>query len=285
MTLNKPFQGAAIVDKLLLAWKDFKNYLKHKRNEMNVEELIVRLHIEEDNKSSERRLFSHVAAKANVIEDDQSSKRELFPPKKGRTWDQRRISKKTLSGKCYNCDGMGYKASECKKPKRNREANVAENISQEEMFANLEESENGEKLFIGNSATSEIKGQGKIVLKTNSGKELALNNVFAKFCYVYLLKSKDETIEKFVNYKNEVKNQLSKISKVVRSDRGDEYESLFAEFCAQHDIKHEKIAPYSLQQNDIADRKNRTLKEMMNALLLVYHITYGGKLFSQKITF
>ncbi|XP_075494915.1 uncharacterized protein LOC142532524 [Primulina tabacum] len=54
MTLSESFQVAAIVEKLPPAWKDFKNYLKHKRKEMNVEELIVRLRLEEDNKSSER---------------------------------------------------------------------------------------------------------------------------------------------------------------------------------------------------------------------------------------
>ena len=44
-----------------------------------------------------------------------------------------------------------------------------------------------------------------------------------KYCYMYLLKSKDEAIEKFVLYKNEVKNQLNKKIKVLRSDRGGEY--------------------------------------------------------------
>ncbi|GJT40199.1 pol polyprotein, partial [Tanacetum coccineum] len=46
-----------------------------------------------------------------------------------------------------------------------------------------------------------------------------------KYCYVYLLKSKDEAINKFVLYKNEVENQLGKKIKVVRSDRGGEYVS------------------------------------------------------------
>ncbi|XP_073285202.1 uncharacterized protein [Primulina huaijiensis] len=54
MTLSESFQVVAIVEKLPPAWNDFKNYLKHKRKEMNIEELIVRLRIEEDNKSSER---------------------------------------------------------------------------------------------------------------------------------------------------------------------------------------------------------------------------------------
>ncbi|GKA69082.1 retrovirus-related pol polyprotein from transposon TNT 1-94 [Tanacetum coccineum] len=93
-------------------------------------------------------------------------------------------------------------------------------------------------------------------------------NDCTKYCYAYLLKSKDEAIDKFVLYKNEVENQLGKKIKVVRSDRGGEYVSLFAEVCAQHGIRHEFTAPYSPQQNGIAERKNHTLKEMVTAMLI-----------------
>ena len=48
MPLNESFQVAAIIEKLSNGWKDFKNYLKHKRKEMSVEELIVQLQIEEE---------------------------------------------------------------------------------------------------------------------------------------------------------------------------------------------------------------------------------------------
>ena len=89
-----------------------------------------------------------------------------------------------------------------------------------------------------------------------------------KYCYVYLLKSKGEAIEKFVLYKNEVENQLNRKIKVLRSDRGGEYESPFVDLCAQHGIIHETTAPYSPQSNRVAERKNRTLKEMMNAMLI-----------------
>ena len=43
MILSETFQVAAIIDKLSLAWKDFKNYLKHKRNEMSIKDLIIGL--------------------------------------------------------------------------------------------------------------------------------------------------------------------------------------------------------------------------------------------------
>ena len=39
-----------------------------------------------------------------------------------------------------------------------------------------------------------------------------------EYYYVYLLKSKDEAIEKFVLYKNEIENQLNKKIKVLKSD-------------------------------------------------------------------
>ena len=51
---------------------------------------------------------------------------------------------------------------------------------------------------------------------------------------MYLLQSKDEAIEKFILYKNEVENHLNKKIKVLRSDRGGKYESPFVDFCDQH---------------------------------------------------
>ena len=56
MILNEPFQVGAIIEKLPPSWRDFKNYLKHKGKEMKLEELIVRLRTEEDNRNSERRV-------------------------------------------------------------------------------------------------------------------------------------------------------------------------------------------------------------------------------------
>ena len=85
---------------------------------------------------------------------------------------------------------------------------------------------------------------------------------------MYLLKSKDEAIEKFVLYKNKVENQLNKEIKVLRSDRGGEYESSFVDFCAQQGIINETTTPYSPQSNEVVECKNHTLKEMMNAMLI-----------------
>jgi hypothetical protein len=44
-----------------------------------------------------------------------------------------------------------------------------------------------------------------------------------RFCYIYLLRTKDEALEHFKIYKTEVENQLDKKIKRLRSDRGGEY--------------------------------------------------------------
>ena len=60
-----------------------------------------------------------------------------------------------------------------------------------------------------------------------------------RYCYVYLLKSKDDAIEKFALYKQEVENQLNKKIKMIRSGHGGEYIEPFGNFYAQHGIIHE----------------------------------------------
>ena len=67
--LSETFQVTAIIEKLHPIWKDFKNYLKHKRKEMSIEDLIIRLHIEEDNRGSEKKWAHNLGeAKANFVE-------------------------------------------------------------------------------------------------------------------------------------------------------------------------------------------------------------------------
>jgi hypothetical protein len=45
----------------------------------------------------------------------------------------------------------------------------------------------------------------------------------SRFCYVYLLKTKDEALNCFKTYKAKVKNQLEKKIKRFMSDHGGEY--------------------------------------------------------------
>ena len=105
---------------------------------------------------------------------------------------------------------------------------------------------------------------------TKGGKKyfMTLIDDSTRFCYVYLLKTKDEAMHYFKIYKAEVENQLERKIKRLRSDRGGEYFSHeFDSFCEEHGIIHERTPPYSPQSNGIAERKNRTLTDLVNAML------------------
>ena len=73
----------------------------------------------------------------------------------------------------------------------------------------------------------------------------------------------------FIKFKIQVENQKNKKIKRLRFDRGGEYSStLFKKICEENGIIHEVTTPYTPEQNGIAERKNRTLKDMMNAMLI-----------------
>ncbi|GJW39156.1 zinc finger, CCHC-type containing protein [Tanacetum coccineum] len=95
----------------------------------------------------------------------------------------------------------------------------------------------------------------------------------SRFCYVYLLHAKDEALDKFRIYKTEVELQQNDLIKTLRTDRGGEYYDPV--FFQSVGIIHETTAPYTPQQNGVAERKNRALKEMVNSMLSYSGLSEG----------
>jgi transposase InsO family protein len=105
---------------------------------------------------------------------------------------------------------------------------------------------------------------------TKGGKRyfMTLIDDASRYCYVYLLKTKDEALDYFKIFKTEAENQLERKIKRLRSYRGGEYFPIsFDKFCVEHGIIHERTPPYSPKSNGIAERKNRTLTDLVNAML------------------
>jgi transposase InsO family protein len=95
----------------------------------------------------------------------------------------------------------------------------------------------------------------------------------SRYCYVYLVHTKDEALDKFKIYKQEVELHKNDSIKVLRTDRGGEYYDPV--YFQSTGIIHQTTAPYSPQQNGIAERKNRTLKEMVNSMLSYSGLSEG----------
>ena len=106
---------------------------------------------------------------------------------------------------------------------------------------------------------------------TRGGKRFYITFIddYSRYTRVYLLRNKDEAIDAFIKYKNEAENQLSKKIKRLRSNKSGEYESNpFNTFCEERGIRIETTPPYSPGSNGVAERINRTLKKMMNVMLV-----------------
>nr|CAH65753.1 OSIGBa0123D13.2 [Oryza sativa] len=122
----------------------------------------------------------------------------------------------------------------------------------------------GSTILMGNGSHASIHGVGTVDLKFTSGKIVQLKNIL--LCV--LVEKKDEALNYFKIYKAKIENQLDRKIKRLRSDRGGEFFSNeFDLFYEEHGIIHERTPPYSPESNGIAERKNRTLTDLVNAML------------------
>ena len=91
---------------------------------------------------------------------------------------------------------------------------------------------------------------------------------FSRYGYVYLMKHKSESFEKFKEFKNEVQNQLGKSIKTLRSDRGGEYLSQeFDDYLKECGIISQLTPPATPQWNGVSERRNRTLLDMVRSMM------------------
>jgi transposase InsO family protein len=91
---------------------------------------------------------------------------------------------------------------------------------------------------------------------------------YSRKTWVYLLKSKDEVFSKFKEFKALIENISERNIKILRSDNGGEYTSKeFVNYCKDVGIKRELTTPYNLQQNGVAERKNKTIMEAVKTMI------------------
>ncbi|KAE9091335.1 hypothetical protein PF005_g18013 [Phytophthora fragariae] len=92
---------------------------------------------------------------------------------------------------------------------------------------------------------------------------------FSRFVHVFLISAKSQVFQSFVTYKNLVENQTGARVKCLRSDNDKEFiNKRVRTFCGEQGIIQQTSAPYSPQQNGLAERMNRTIVEMARSMLL-----------------
>lgn len=103
---------------------------------------------------------------------------------------------------------------------------------------------------------------------------------FSRMLWVYLIKTKGEVLSVFKRFKAMAEKQAERAIKILRSDGGGEYTSKeFDQYCDENGILHEVTAPYTPQQNGVAERRNRTLLDMTRSMLKLknLHDSFWGE--------
>lgn len=110
---------------------------------------------------------------------------------------------------------------------------------------------------------------GPINPTSNSGMRYILCFIddYSRKGWVYLLKNKSDAFTEFKTFKKMVETETGKVIKGLRTDRGGEYTSLeFSDYCKEHGIRRQLTTSYTPQQNGIAERKNRTVMNMVRSM-------------------
>ena len=90
----------------------------------------------------------------------------------------------------------------------------------------------------------------------------------SRYGYVFLIKHKSETFEKFKEFRNEVEKQTGMYIKCLRSDRGGEYmSSEFSDYLKENGILAQYSPPGTPQHNGVSERRNRTLLDMVRSMM------------------
>jgi transposase InsO family protein len=115
---------------------------------------------------------------------------------------------------------------------------------------------------------TDVCGPFRSATKNDYRYYVTFTDDFSRYGYVYLIRHKSDTFEKFKEFKHEVENQLGKSIKVLRSDRGGEYLSIeFIDYLKEHGIISQLSPPRTPQLNGVAERRNRTLLDMVRSMM------------------
>ncbi|KAE9219741.1 hypothetical protein PF004_g13526 [Phytophthora fragariae] len=114
----------------------------------------------------------------------------------------------------------------------------------------------------------EVMGPMKTKSKGGARYVLTFVDDYSTYVMAYFIAKKSEVPVKFKTFMNWYESQWGERIKCLRSDNGTEFVNKEMDmFCTSNGIFHQKTVPYSPQQNDVAERMNRTTMEKARSML------------------
>jgi transposase InsO family protein len=100
---------------------------------------------------------------------------------------------------------------------------------------------------------------------------LVIVDDYFRFTWVFFLQENSQTQEALKIFLRWAQNEFGMRIKKIRRDNGTEFKNSQIEgFLEEEGIKHEFSSPYTPQQNDVVERKNRNLLDMARTMLDEY---------------
>ncbi|GJW60232.1 hypothetical protein Tco_0109567 [Tanacetum coccineum] len=192
INMDKSIQVSCIIDKLSLSWKDFKHILKHLNEKLTLVELGSHLGIEESLRvqDSGKPKSNNVVGPSVVITVEHNNSSSLLCDDDVAWWVDSGATVHVCKDRCW--------------------------------FKTYKSLNDESILHIGNESTALVHGRGCVdlrlsIINDNIGSAFMstskLNDSILWFCYVYLLHTKDEALDKFKVFITEVELQQWSLSK------------------------------------------------------------------------
>ncbi|GJW33405.1 putative ribonuclease H-like domain-containing protein [Tanacetum coccineum] len=119
--------------------------------------------------------------------------------------------------------------------------------------------------------TDEMDLCGPMRVQTINGKKyiLVIVDDYSRFTWVKFLRSKDETPEVVIKFLKQIQVGLNKTVRNICTDNGTEFVNKdLIDYYERVGIFHQKTVPRTPQQNDVVERRNRTLVEAARTMLI-----------------
>ncbi|KAK1682587.1 hypothetical protein QYE76_043435 [Lolium multiflorum] len=171
--LPDKFVAGCIIAKLPPSWRNFATTLKHKRQEISVENLIASLDVEEKARAKDTTEKGEGQSSANMVQKKPYSKNKgnnkpsFNKPMKTTTFKKKKmINKADLS--CFTCGETGHFSKDC--PERADRKKKARQVNTVTVARDS-------SVLMGNGSHASVRGVGTVDLKFTSGKIVQLRNV------------------------------------------------------------------------------------------------------------